>query len=153
MKLSIKILAIFIGLALFFNSCVEEGSCREENEVYLRVGFYNDLTLGQLSADSIWVKGIGVDQYLYANTKKVKQILLPLKKNGIQSDFIIRMNNQIDTLKISHTNQEYLIDYNCGCIITHQIDTILSSHHGIRKSKIENHSVGTNVQEHIRLYY
>lgn len=153
MNFFIKILTVFILFVGIFSSCTEEESCREENEVYLRVGFYSAGTLNQISVDSIWVKGIGVDEYLYTNTKKAKQILLPLKKNGNQSDFIIRVNNETDTLKISHTNQEYLIDYNCGCIITHQIDTILNSNHGIQISKIENHSVETNVQEHIQLYY
>ncbi len=178
MKKSIFI--IFIVTILLHVSCATDETCTQTKNVKLTAGFYhvsyNDLTktntFSALSIDSITVQGMKIDtltgQYhlvdsiLYNNQKHVSTIELPLnnlllksnisKKFPTQSTFKIKFNATVDTITIYHTNLNDYLSLECGCIVTHSIDTVTMTSHFIDSVRIKIHDVNTINAENISLY-
>jgi len=168
MKKSIFIVFIF-SILLFF-SCATEETCIQTKYVKLTLGFYhvnhNDTTLinttTSLSIDSITVQGMIqdsltrqyrlIDSILYNNQKKISTINLPLNNFSPQSIFKFKFNTILDTLTIYHSNLNDYLSLECGCIVTHSIDTISMTNHYIDSVRIKIHDVNTINAENIRLY-
>ncbi len=169
MKKAIFILLIF--LSLLNVSCVTDDTCTQTRYVKLTAGFYhvnyNDTTkvysISSLSFDSLTVRGVKlnpstnqyllVDSILYNNSKnRLSSINLPLNNVAPQSKFKINFNAVIDTLTIYHSNINDYLSLECGCIITHAIDSAKITNHYIDSVRIINHDVNTLNAENIRLY-
>lgn len=150
------ILFMVVGVAIF-TACANDDSCRENRYVVMTSNFYtikNDTTQ-TFTVDSIWVKGLGNDSILYKNSKSVSSISLPLHKLQDTTQFVIRFNNVYDTLTIVHTNTQKYLSLECGCMVTHQLDSILSSttKHKVKRIKIKYTNVGTTKKENLQIYF
>ena len=168
MKKSIFIVLLFSILLNY--SCTSDETCTQTKYVKLTTNFYhvhyNDTTkiytTSTLSVDSLTVQGLKldtltgqyhlVDSILYNNQKKVSSINLPLNNSSTQSKFRIRFNAIVDTLTIYHTNFNDYLSLECGCIKTHSIDTVITTHHYIDSIQIKIHDVNTINAENISLY-
>lgn len=166
MKKSIFI--VLILSALFNFSCVTDESCTQITYVKLTAGFYhvipNDTTnintLIPLSIDSLTVQGLTidstghyhlVDSILY-NHQTETTINLPLNNFSPKSIFKIKFNSILDTMTIYHANLNDYLSLECGCIVTHSIDTVIMTKHYIDSVRIKIRDVNTINAENIRLY-
>lgn len=102
--------------------------------------------------DSLTVQGLGSDSVLYANSKAVSSISLPLRKDTVATAFCLRLNDATDTLTIRHTNNEYYVSLACGCFVFHQVDTALSRTGLVQKVEVLNTAVENVEQDNLRLY-
>lgn len=163
MRYIINIFTLLFVLTI--SSCNTDEGCRKDKYVKLQLGIYhvtynnttNSRTAVYLNIDSITVKGIGIDSVLYNNTKKINSVTLPLNKAGstnIISAFEIAFNNITDTITIIHNNQSQYLSLECGSIVTHKIDTVLTTNHFIDSVSISVHDVNTSTsaKEHIKIY-
>lgn len=154
----ISILLISIVLV----SCTSSEECREDKDVYMQMGFYTK-TLNTktalyvntaLAIDSLWVNGLGVDSFLFENSKKINSIDVPLKKLSTQTDFIVRFNQKTDTISIFYQNNDrYFISLECGCVIAHSIDEVTSTNHFIDSISVINRDITPTNAEHIQIYH
>lgn len=154
----ISILLISIVLV----SCTLSEECREDKDVYMQMGFYTK-TLNTktglyvnsaLAIDSLWVNGLGVDSFLFENSKKINSIDVPLKKLSTQTDFIVRFNQKTDTISIFYQNNDrYFISLECGCVIAHSIDEVTSTNHFIDSISVINRDITPTNAEHIQIYH
>lgn len=128
----------------------------------MQVGFYKktmDSTTkiyskSALTIDSIWVMGLGADSLLYNKETSIKSINIPLKKTIEQTDYIVRFNNTTDTISIFHTNNDrYYLSLECGCVVAHSIDEIVSTGHFIDSVSIINRDINTTNAENIQIYH
>lgn len=150
-------------------SCVSDETCTQTKYVKLTANFYhvvyNDTTkihtTTALGIDSLTVQGLKLDtitgQYhlvdsLIYNKKPASTINLPLNNFAKSSTFKIKFNTIIDTMTIYHAYMNDYLSLECGCIITHSIDTVITTHHYIDSVKIRIHDVNTINAENIRLY-
>lgn len=147
-------------------------TCIQSKYVKLTAGFYqttlNDSTkiisTTQTGFDSITVQGMKldtltgayhlVDSILYNNNKlKLGSINLPLNNFAFQSKFKLTLNTKVDTLTIYHQHFNDYLSLECGCIVTHSIDTVTVTKHFIDSVQIRIHDVNALNVENIRLYY
>lgn len=143
-------------------SCSTDDECRKEKDVNFKIDFYTKTTnptsgvvsKNSLNIDSIWVKALDKDSFIYKNRKSLRTIILPLKKFENQTDFIIRFNNEIDTISIFHTNNEnYYLSLDCGCIVTHTIQEAVSTNHYIKSLEIINTEINTTDATHLQIFH
>jgi hypothetical protein len=107
-----------------------------------------------LTIDSIWVMGLGTDSLLYNKETSIKSINIPLKKTIEQTDYIVRFNNTTDTISIFHTNNDrYYLSLECGCVVAHSIDEIVSTGHFIDSVSIINRDINTTNAENIQIFH
>jgi len=164
------IFIIFIFSILLNISCTTDVICTESKYVKLNANFYhviyNDTTkirtVYQLSLDSLTVQGLKkdsvtgayqpVDSILYKNQNGIVPIYLPLNNYLPESVFRFKFKTISDTMTIYHKNLNDYLSLECGCIVTHSIDTIITTHHYIDSLRIIIHDVNTINAENIRLY-
>lgn len=153
---------IILLLSLILVSCVTDEECREDKDVYMQIGVYtkklNTTTKlysnSLLTVDSIWVKGLATDSFLYQNKKTLNTIYLPLKKLSTQTDFEVCFNQITDTISVFYQNNDrYFLSLECGCVIAHTIDEIVSTNHYIDSIAIINRDITPTNAEHIQIYH
>ncbi len=156
---SLTLLAI---AAMIYIACTNDKGCHENRYVSMTSNFYtvkktsaNKDTVQAVTIDSVWVKGLGNDSVLYNNTKAVTSISLPLHKLQDTSRFVIRFNRVYDTLTIVHTNIQKYLSLECGCLITHKLDSIKSSttKHIVKRIKVKYDNVSTTQRENLQIYF
>ncbi len=161
MRLKNKILLFTVFILLFTSCDTQNDTCRKPRSVDLRVGFVLD-TLNvktkkydalRLSVDSLWVKGIGHDKFLYKKDKKISEIALPLNKFKKKSAFEIKFNTVVDTVEVVHRNFSEYLSLSCGTIITYEIDTVYSTKHFIDSLSIKNKNVNIINVEHLQIHH
>ena len=153
---------IYLFALAFLFACTQTENCTQEKNVLMQVGFYKktmDSTTkiyskSALTIDSIWVMGLGTDSLLYNKETSIKSINIPLKKTIEQTDYIVRFNNTTDTISIFHTNNDrYYLSLECGCVVAHSIDEIVSTGHFIDSVSIINRDINTTNAENIQIYH
>ncbi|MEA4852229.1 MAG: DUF6452 family protein [Paludibacter sp.] len=153
---------IYLFALFFLSACTQTENCTQEKNVLMQVGFYKktmDSTTkiyskSALTIDSIWVMGLGTDSLLYNKETSIKSINIPLKKTIEQTDYIVRFNNTTDTISIFHTNNDrYYLSLECGCVVAHSIDEIVSTGHFIDSVSIINRDINTTNAENIQIYH
>jgi len=159
MKIYKKI--IFI-LLIPLASCTSTESCRENKVVTMQIGFYTKTqntatkiySKSTLNIDSIWVNGLEVDSFLYRNKLSVKSVNVPLKNKVEQTDFIIRFNQTTDTVSIFHqNNDQYYLSFECGCVVAHTIDEVITTGHFVDSVAIINREINNINAENIQIYH
>jgi hypothetical protein len=150
-------IALILFLAVAYIGCTNDNSCHENRYVVMTSNFYtikNDTTK-TFTMDSIWVKGLGSDSILYKNSKSITSISLPLHKLQDTSRFVIRFNNIYDTLTIVHTNIQKYLSLECGCLVTHKLDSIKSytTTHKVKRIKVKYDNVSTTKRENLQIYF
>lgn len=153
---------IYLFALFFLSACTQTENCTQEKNVLMQVGFYkktmdsttNIYSKSALTIDSIWVMGLGTDSLLYNKETSIKSINIPLKKTIEQTDYIVRFNNTTDTISIFHTNNDrYYLSLECGCVVAHSIDEIVSTGHFIDSVSIINRDINTTNAENIQIYH
>ncbi|MBP1677886.1 MAG: hypothetical protein H6Q20_2445 [Bacteroidetes bacterium] len=161
MRVFKKIYIIFV-LPVLLYSCADTSACREETEVNVQINFYERTYItatkkyayNALTVDSIWAKGLDLDSFLYKKKLDQELILVPLRKTENQSDFTIRFNNTTDTVSIFYQNNDkFYLSLECGCIVVHTIDEVLSTGHFIDSVAVINREVINSNAENIQLYH
>ena len=168
MKNSIYILVLFC--ILLGTSCANDEQCRQNRYIALKIDFFHveankardTIKTTILVFDSITVKGLKYDtltsKYVYTDSiisikSKSSSLDLLLHKLSTVSKFEIKFNKSIDTLTVIHTNSDYYLSLECGCLKTHNIDSVFSTNHfGFDSIRISNPKVNTNNAENIRIY-
>lgn len=150
-------IGLFVLVIVAYVACTNDNSCHENRYVVMTSDFYtqtNDTTT-TYTMDSIWVEGLGNDSILYQNTKSVSSISLPLQKLRDTTQFVIRFNNIYDTLTVVHTNIQQYLSLECGCLVTHQIDSLLTktTYHKVKKIKVKYTNVSTTAKENLQIYF
>jgi len=159
---NIFFLFILISLQMGFVSCTTDDECRKEKDVNMQFAFYTEtvhpttqvISKTAFNIDSIWVKALDKDSFIYKNKKNVKTIILPLKKFENQTDFIVQFNDVTDTISIFHDNNEnYFLSLECGCIVTHTIKEAVSTNHFIKSIEILNTEINTTDATHLQIFH
>jgi len=150
-------IAILLTASILYIGCTSDNDCRENRYVVMTSNFYtvkND-TVKAVIMDSIWIKGLGNDSILYKNTKSVTSVSLPLQKLKDTTRFVVRFNAIYDTLTLIHTNVQSYLSLECGCLVTHKLDSLRSytSHHKIKRIKILHDNVSTKKIENLQIYF
>ncbi len=156
-----KIIYILLMIVLFVGCNGEDDTCRKPKKVNCKISFFLDTintktgNLDKLkrAVDSLWVKGVGIDKYLYKNKKGLSEIILPLNKFQKKSTFAITINTYVDTIEIVHKNLNEYLSLNCGTIRTYEIDTVYSTKHFIDTILIKNKKVNTFNVEHLQIHH
>jgi hypothetical protein len=152
MKILITSLTLIL---LLLSSCAQEETCRENKQVLFNIGFYTSETTNALNIDSITVFGINNNSItpdsLYKNVKNINKIALPLNNSAEESIFVLNINGTHDTLNVQYSNKEYFISYSCGMVITHHVDTVLSTSHLIKSYRILNRDINTTDVQHLQI--
>lgn len=138
---------------VLMTSCAQNESCRENKTVTLNAAFFTSETMNNLTVDSLTAYGMGQGALIYDNEKNIKDIHLPLNKKEEQSTFIMNFNAEQDTVWVLYTNQNYFISYECGAVITHKIDTIITTNHYISSIKILDHDINTTDVQHLQIFH
>lgn len=160
-RFSLIIFSALILAGAIFTACDDDEQCREENYVMLNVRFYKSVidTLGKQTnstfyVDSVTAYGVNVDSVLYNNTKNINYIDLPLNKFTGYSEFDIVLNDTLERLRVWHSNVEEYLSFECGCLITHVIDSfsLTGNYFDPDSLVLYNNGVNTSHAENIQLY-
>ena len=159
MKNKIRLFLVgFIGVSLAFFSCGADENCRRDKYIVLSVDFRKAVidtlgkqTLSAFAVNNTTVSGLDNDSILY-NNNNISAIKLSLNKFADESRYEIVFNDTIDTLVIRHKNIEEYQSFECGCIVTHLIDTVWITEHFIDSVSIKNKEVNTLNATNIELY-
>lgn len=155
-----RLIPLFL-LAAFLVSCNSSDDCREETDVKMIVDFMtrtydNNLKTYKntvLVIDSLTVRGLESDSFIYNNSKKLRSIQLPLRIGNSQTAFEFRFNNITDTLYFNHNNNDqYFISLECGCVVSHEILEISTTAHFSDSIIINNKDVNNIETTHIQIF-
>ncbi len=113
-----KIGSIPIIFSILLFSCTAQEICEDDGQSLLVARFK---TIGAEAVKDTIISGVTLygirdnrpDSLLY-DSITLSRILLPLDPGHGFSRFVLRINEQADTLQITHTNEFYLISYTCG---------------------------------------
>jgi hypothetical protein len=152
MRFNYLILALLV-VAVMTISCTQDETCRESKKVMLNAGFFSSGTTTGLSVDSLTIFGLGQDSMLYNVKNSINKINLPLNKKEDLSIFVLKFKTIQDTLWVLYTNDDYLISYECGTVITHKIDTVITTNHYIESVRIINHDINTTDVQHLQIFH
>jgi hypothetical protein len=156
---------LLIALLLLGISCTSSEDCTEDRIAKMGVGFYTRtltnatkpvyVTSAQ-SLDTLSVRGLAangtlIDSILY-KSKNIQKIYLPLNKFESSSKFVLTFKTAKDTIEVLHTNTDYYLSLECGCMKVHSIDTVLTTTNLIDSVKIINHKVNATNAEHIQIF-
>ncbi len=152
-------LTIIIAL---FSACTSTEECREETDVNVQIGFYTNTTntttqqilQSSLSIDSIWVHGLSKDSFIYENIKSEELILIPLNSMADHTDYVIQFNDKTDTITFFHQNNDkYYLSLECGCLVAHTIDEVVSTQHYIDSVSIVYPEVNNTSIENVQIFH
>jgi len=91
--------------------------------------------------DSITVQGIGNSEALYANSKYLTKIVLPLHTTMDSTQYTLTYHNLTDTLTIGHTHLLTFVSVECGCAPEHDLISIRHTHHWIDSVEVATTAV------------
>lgn len=150
-----KLITFLTLVAFSFIACTTTENCTEEKSVNMQIGFYTNTATNAnaLNIDSIWVRGLGVDSFLYKKKTAVKSILVPLKDLDIHTDYIVRFNNITDTISVFYqSNNQYYLSLECGCVVSHTIDEVIFTKNFIKSVIITNRNINTLSTENVQIF-
>lgn len=106
------------------------------------------------SIDSIFVYPIGLeDSVLYRWTKNVSSIRLPLNPFEDHTFFVIKLNDNTDTLQVFYKRQLYFVSEECGFSMNFVLNSVHSTANKIDSVLLIQPKVQTINEEHIRIYF
>ena len=156
---------LLIAFTLFGISCTNDESCTQDRIAKMGVGFYTRAltdtlrkvyTTRAINLDTLSVRGLAangtlIDSILY-KSKAIQNIYLPLNKFENSSKFVLTFKTAKDTIEVLHTNTDYYLSLECGCIKVHSIDTVLTTTNLIDSVKIINHKANATNAEHLQIF-
>lgn len=154
-----------IGLLPFFSlvlliSCTTLDICDDDNqsELVARFKTIESTIISDTIMSGVTIHGIreGQSDSLLYDSVSVSGILLPLDPNHEQSRFVLNMNEQKDTLVVTHRNEVYMISYTCGFATLFNLENIDHTSMMIKNIEIIDPVVDAELvqdEEHIWIYY
>jgi hypothetical protein len=156
---------LLIAILILGISCTSSEDCTEDRIAKMGVGFYTraltDTTklvyvtraqgLDTLSVRGLAANGTLIDSILY-KSKSIQNIYLPLNKFENSSKFVLSFKTTKDTIEVLHTNTDYYLSLECGCMKVHAIDTVLTTTNLIDSVKIINHKVNATNADHLQIF-
>lgn len=156
---------LLIAILILGISCTSSEDCTEDRIAKMGVGFYTRAltdtlrkvyTTKAINLDTLSVRGLAangtlIDSILY-KSKTIQNIYLPLNKFETGSKFVLTFKTTKDTIEILHTNTDYYLSLECGCMKVHSIDTVLTTTNLIDSVKIINHKVNATNAEHLQIF-
>ena len=156
---------LLIAILILGISCTSSEDCTEDRIAKMGVGFYTRaltdtlrkvyatraINLDTLSVRGLAANGTLIDSILY-KSKAIQNIYLPLNKFENSSKFVLTFKTAKDTIEVLHTNTDYYLSLECGCIKVHSIDTVLTTTNLIDSVKIINHKVNATNAEHLQIF-
>ncbi len=150
---------IFI-ISILITSCISVEICNDDNNSVMVAKF---MTLkDELPADStvasLSLYGIREgrpDSLLYNNQLAANTFEVPLDQHHDITRFVLQINEQTDTLEIMHTQDLYMISYDCGFGNLFTIENIGISSGVIKSAEIKDEKVDAETKEddvHIWLF-
>jgi hypothetical protein len=129
-------------------------ACLGETTAFINAGFYTTGTGKPLKLDSITVYGIGKDtDKLYFRSTNVTSIKLPLDASATTCGFVMKINNDTDTLRLIYSSFPFLISKECGFTFFYTLDSCSWSGSVIDTINIRNKKVTIYNEENIRIFY
>jgi len=170
LRLIIRFLFVMSGFcSILFVSCSEDEECRQTRYVRMYAGFYtiNTDTITNIESearlkltDSLSVRGIGAESFLYTNAVRKDSVNLPLNKSANLSEFVFTFKDSLsvavsDTVGIYYENHERYLSFECGCLNTFTLDSlkIKTTHHYIDSVVVKFKEVNTTHVENIKIYH
>jgi hypothetical protein len=152
-KKIVQYLCFFTLFSVLFSACIEK-ECLASKQVRLGVSFIQDSSNKAYVVDSITVKGVGVEEKIYDNTKNISQIYLPLKSLSTQTSYDVLLNETPFILTITHQNVPQLLSIECGTVVFYEIESAeingeMETTPQIVNSKVQN--LQNEIHIHIRL--
>lgn len=151
------LLLIFAGMGCF-SACDEDQNCRKERFVAVSADIKKVLTdpqgkrsVSPFQVERLTLSGLNNDSILY-NNAAVSSLSIYLKNFSEETQYRIVLNDTIDTLTIRHRNTDSYLSFQCGCIMTHLIDTAFITGHFIDSVAVVNKQVNTQNAKNIELY-
>ncbi len=143
-------------LTLLLQACVSNSNCYESKEVLVYCGFYSSETGKAGSIEKVSVRGLGSDSLIYDN-KTLSKLALPLRSDAQESVFIIEVEQSStlfrDSLRLSHSNNEWFISMECGCLVLHTLlDARPCGASFIDSVRIVDPEIKNAVTEHVKIY-
>ena len=161
MKYISKLFLLLLLPSVFIWSCNSDYSCRQDTEVSLSVNFYQPkrddakqkLVMQPLN-DTIKIYGLGQDSLLYVG-KNISSARLPLKPFDDMTLFVVQKDSLMaDTLRFSHTNEEFFLSVECGVVYHHTLTSVFTSFNSIDSVSIINPKVIDNqTQGQVKIYF
>lgn len=151
-----------IVIVAIITACNPSDECREKTSVNMQIGFYSKtvnpstkkIQISSQVIDSIWVRGVGMDSLVYNNKKNEKLILIPLNSTADHSKYIVQFNEITDTISVFHQNNEqYYLSLECGCIVAHTIDEVVSTSHYIDSIAIVYPEINNTNIENVQIFH
>ncbi len=141
-------------------SCTTLDICSETGQSELVARFKKadspegaDTTLTGISLFGL--RELSSDSLLYDSTA-ASRVVLPLDPKAEFSRFIISSGSKTDTLTISHSNQYYLVSYNCGFATLFTIGPVRFSGTMIDRIEVIRAEVDAEMvqnEEHLWIYF
>jgi len=151
---------LFVIISILVTGCISVEICDDDNNSVMVAKF---MTMqDELPADStvasLSVYGIREgrpDSLLYNNQPSVNAFELPLDPHHDYSRFVLQVDTLIDTLELMHTQELYLISYDCGFGNVFTLDNIGFGNGLIKSAEIKDETVDALTEEddvHIWLF-
>jgi hypothetical protein len=150
---------IFI-ISILITSCISVEICDDDNNSVMVAKFMTmkdelpaDSTVASLSLYGI--REGRPDSLLYNNQLNTNNFQVPLDLHHDFTRFVLQINEQTDTLELMHTQDLYMISYDCGFGNLFTIENPEISSGVIKSAEIKNEKVDAETKEddvHIWLF-
>lgn len=155
-----RTLPISLCCLLGLLSCTTQDFCDDEDHSELVARFKT--IVADAVTDTI-VSGVtlyGVregqpDSLLYISVP-VSRVILPLDLHHGYTQYVLRINDQSDTIRINHTTEFYLISYTCGFAPLFTIESLSNSGGLIGNMEVRNAVIDAELEqneEHLWIYF
>lgn len=151
MKIKLGCLAALLAMLL---SACDSFDCKLENNILLKIGFYNEEGESVQLNDTLSVLAIGTDSILVNRNLRTHSLSLPMSHYRECDSLVLQVWGEdyviYDTLALRKSNKEYFEGLNCPVKVKHELTSASSSHWMIKEIKIVNPTVdytnGENIQ-------
>ena len=151
---------IFI-ISILVTSCISVEICDDDNNSYLVAKFMTliDEVPADSTVSSMSLYGIREgrpDSLLYNNQPNINTFEVPLDPHHDFTRFVVQVDTLTDTLELMHSQELYMISYDCGFGNLFTLDDNIGISSGLIKSaEIKDYKVDAETQEddvHIWLF-
>lgn len=130
---------LFVIISILVTGCISVEICDDDNSSVMVAKFMTmkdelpaDSTVASLSLYGI--REGRPDSLLYNNQLSVNAFELPLDPHHDYSRFVLQVDTLTDTLELIHTQELYLISYDCGFGNVFTLDNNIGYRSGLIKS-------------------
>lgn len=143
-----------ILLLLLSQACTLDRNCYENMDVLVYCDLYSYQTKQAISVERFSVRGLEKDSMLYDDANGIRQLALPLKSNAQKTAFLLTdiLADQCDTLSFIHSNRQWFVSMECGCLILHTLSEVYHRGNLIDSVSLINDEVKNEKNIHVKIY-